>query len=189
MPDESSFEPRGGEDDAQSAERLLPIVYEELRRLARRHMRGEAAGRTLQTTGLVHEAYLRLLGSESGSEPSWESRAAFLAAAATAMRRILVERARARGAAKRGGEWRRLDGLDLANLSLDDVPPEVAELDVALSRLERIAPEKAQLVSLRVFSGLTVPEAAAVLGISRSTAERYWTFARTWLLAAMEQEL
>jgi RNA polymerase sigma factor (TIGR02999 family) len=177
--------------DADASERLLPLVYDELRQLARKYMRREAAGHSLQTTELVHEAYLRLLGprAEGGGGGDWSRRGPFLAAATVAMRRILVDRARARGAAKRGGDRKRLDLLELAQLPADSVSHEVLDLDEALTRLAQEEPEKAELVSLRFFGGLTLAEAAAVLGISLSTADRYWAYARAWLLAAMEGEV
>jgi RNA polymerase sigma factor (TIGR02999 family) len=178
--------------DAEAAERLLPLVYDELRRLAHQHMRREAPGHSLQTTALVHEAYLRLLGPagrEGRSSGEWKDQAEFLAAAALSMRRILVERARAKGRIKRGGGRRRLDLLEVADLAVDDVPAELLDLDEALTRLAKVAPQQAELVSLRFFGGLTLKEAGAVLGISSTTADRQWAFARAWLLGAMEGEL
>ena len=175
--------------DAQAAEQLLPLVYDELRRIARRQLRGEAGGNSLNTTGLVHEAYLRLNGSESHGPVNWNGQGHFLAAAAQSMRRILVDRARARAALKRGGDRRRLELLDLAQLPLEDVPDEVLELDEALARLSKIDPSKAELVSLKFFGGLTLKEAAAVLGLSMSTADRHWAFARSWLQSAMKGEI
>ena len=175
--------------DAGAAERLLPLVYGELRRIAHQHMRREAPGHSLHTTDLVHEVYLRLRGPEGKDDADWKGRAHYLAAAAQAMRHILVDRARARGAAKRGGERRRLDLIDLGEIPIDDVPPEILDLDEALTRFAEESPEKAELVSLRFFGGLTLKEAGAVLGNSSTTADRHWAFARAWLLAAMEGEL
>jgi RNA polymerase sigma factor (TIGR02999 family) len=174
----------GGEE--ASAEQLFPLVYEELRRVAHRHMRGEARGNSLHTTGLVHETYMRLVKPGSQGESQWKGKEHFLAAASQAMRRILVDRARARGALKRGGDRQRLDFLDVVHLSFDDVPPELVELDEALTQLAQEAPEMAKLVSLRFFSGLTLKEVAAAMCISTNTADRHWAFARAWLLAAME---
>lgn len=174
--------------DAASAEQLLPLVYDELRNIARRQMRREAQGHSLQTTGLVHEAYLRLVKPGEESEDDWKGQVHFLAAAAQAMRHILVDRARARGAAKRGGDLRRVEFLDAANITLDDVPPELLDLDEALTKLAVESPQKAELVTLRFFSGLTMKEVAAVMGISINTANRHWAYARAWMLVAMEQE-
>jgi len=167
---------------------LLPLVYDELRTLADRHLRREAPGATLQATALVHEAYLRLLGPAGDDSRGWDGRGHFFAAAAEAMRRILVERARTRGALKRGGGWRRLN-LDRPDILVDDVPAELLDLSDALDRLAAESPEKAELVKLRFFGGLTLPQAAAALGISPSTADRAWAYARAWLFAAMEGNL
>ncbi|HPF38000.1 MAG TPA: ECF-type sigma factor [Phycisphaerae bacterium] len=167
-----------GEDRATSE--LLAIVYQELRSLAAQRLRCEQPGQTLQATALVHEAYLRLVGPDGESEPRWEGRGHFFAAAAEAMRRIMIDRARARGAQKRGGDARRLT-LDPASLTMDDVPAGVADLGESLARFEAEAPEKAMLVKLRFFGGLTLAQAAAVLGISSSTADRHWAYARAWL--------
>ncbi len=173
--------------DAGAAERLLPVVYEELRSLAEQRMAQERVGQTIQATALVHEAYLRLLGP-NGTTTNWDGKGHFFAAAAEAMRRILVERARAKDAVKRGGSWRRLD-LDLANLSLEDVPAELVELDRALTAFREEEPEKAQLVELRFFGGLTMEQAASVLGISIATAGRHWAYARAWLFDEMRGEV
>lgn len=168
-----------GRGDAAAASELLPVVYEELRRLAAQRMGHESAGQTLQATALVHEAYLRLLGPD-GNEMHWQSRGHFFAAAAEAMRRILIDAARAKRADKRGGDHRRLR-LELNGFPANDVPDEVLDLDEALGRLAREDPAKAQLVRLRFFAGLTLDEAAAALGISPTTADRYWVYARAWL--------
>ncbi len=171
-------------DDPHAAEQLLPLVYDELRKLAAQKLAQEKPGQTLDATALVHEAYLRLVaisGRQSGgTEPKWNSRGHFFAAAAEAMRRILVERARQRGRLKRGGDRRRLD-LDALQLSVQEVSDDLLALDEALTELARNHPEKAEVVKLRFFAGLTVDEAAHALGIASSTADRYWTYARAWL--------
>jgi DNA-directed RNA polymerase specialized sigma24 family protein len=149
--------------NAQAAGELLPLVYEELRRLATRRLAREAPGQTLDATALVHEAYLRLVGADA--DPHWDGHAHFFAAAAEAMRRILIDNARRKQTVKHGGGRRRVD--------LDE--EKLAELDA----------KKAELVKLRFFAGLTIPEAAAVLDISVPTAERYWTFAKVWLYAEL----
>ncbi|MBI3860325.1 MAG: sigma-70 family RNA polymerase sigma factor [Planctomycetia bacterium] len=174
----------GGEPGA--LERLLPLVYDELRRLAAAKLAHEASGQTLQATALVHEAYLRLVGG-AGNEPRFETRGHFFTAAAEAMRRILIDRARSKGRQKRGGGARRLElnELDLASLPPDD---DLLALDEALTKLEREEPVKAQLVKLRFFAGLTDEQAAAALGISRATAARYWSFARAWLFHEITAE-
>jgi RNA polymerase sigma factor (TIGR02999 family) len=170
--------------DPSAAEQLLPLVYDELRKLAARKLSQEKPEQTLQATDLVHEAYLRLVGSpgrEAGeAEPNWNSRGHFFAAAAEAMRRILVDKARQRGRLKRGGDRQRLD-LEALQLSVQDVSDDLLALDDALAELARAHPEKAELVKLRYFAGLTVHEAAQALGIGTSTADRYWTYARAWL--------
>jgi RNA polymerase sigma factor (TIGR02999 family) len=169
--------------DPVAAERLLPIVYAELRKLAARKLRNEKRGQTLDATGLVHEAYLRLA---AGTDPQlWNSRNHFFAAAAEAMRRILVERARRRNARKYGGGRSRVD-LEIADVPVvDNAPIDVLALDEALTKLAALAPAKAELVNLRYFAGLKMSEAAAVLGISLATAERHWAFARSWLYAEL----
>jgi RNA polymerase sigma factor (TIGR02999 family) len=164
--------------DAQAAPQLLPLVYDELRKLAAQKLAQEKPGQTLQATALVHEAYLRLVDVKQVQH--WNSRGHFFAAAAEAMRRILVEKARQRGRLKRGGDRRRLD-LDAVQLSVQEVPDDLLALDEALAELTQAHPEKAELVKLRYFAGLTVTEAAQVLGIAASTADRHWTYARAWL--------
>lgn len=166
--------------DASAAEALLPLVYDELRKLADAWLARERSGQTLQATALVHEAYLRLIGPEGNHDQPWDNRGHFFAAAAEAMRRILVDRARAKGAAKRGGSWRRID-LDLARISVDEVPAELLDLDAALTRLREDEPDKTKLVELRFFAGLSMEQAASVLGISIATAGRHWAYARAWL--------
>jgi RNA polymerase sigma factor (TIGR02999 family) len=170
--------------DPQAAAELLPLVYEELRKLADARLAHERPGQTLQATALVHEAYLRLVGPDLDDAKKWESRGHFFAAAAEAMRRILIDRARARGAVKRGGAGRRLT-LDPTQLSLDSVPSEIADLDEALTRLEAEDPQKAALVKLRFYGGLTLEQAGAALSLSSSTADRHWAYARAWLFQAL----
>ena len=171
-----------GDGDPTAASRLLPLVYDELRGLAARKLANENPGQTLQATALVHEAYLRLVGNveDASNDEQWEGRGHFFAAAAEAMRRILVDRARARKSIKRGGDKRRveLDGVDVAD---EGKPEELLALDDALSKLEQVDPVKAQLVKLRFFGGLTGDQAALALGVSPSTADNYWAYARAWL--------
>jgi len=168
-----------GRGEEQAARDLLPLVYDELRRLAARRLARENPGQTLQATALVHEAYLRLVGPDPG-EP-WDGRAHFFAAAAEAMRRILLDRARDRKRLKRGGSRRR-ESLDLDGLVADNaLPDDLIDLDEALGCLAQIDARGAKLVKLRLFAGLTLDEAAAALGVVRRTAERDWAFARAWL--------
>jgi RNA polymerase sigma factor (TIGR02999 family) len=170
--------------DPATAEKLLPLVYDELRKLAASKLAQEKPGQTLQPTALVHEAYLRLIAAREGSAREsgkpWDGRGHFFAAAAEAMRRILVERARSKGRGIHGGGRRRQDLLpDLAAAPEpdDDLPA----LDEALKKLAAKDPDKAKLVELRYFAGLTGDQAAEILGISPSTADRYWVYARAWL--------
>jgi RNA polymerase sigma factor (TIGR02999 family) len=155
----------------------LPLVYDELRILAAARLAAEKPGQTLQPTALVHEAYLRLVG---GGERAWDSRGHFFAAAAEAMRRIVVEAARRKNRLKHGDEHERVE-VELAELPTSLAPDELIALDDALARLEQLDAVKARLVTLRYFAGLTIEQAAEALGISRVTAHRYWTFARAWL--------
>jgi RNA polymerase sigma factor (TIGR02999 family) len=164
--------------DPHATEQLLPLVYDELRKLAAERMAQEKPGQTLQATALVHEAYLRLVDTDKAQH--WNSRGHFFAAAAQAMRRILVEQARKRRRLKRGGDRQRLD-LDALQLCVPEAADELLALDEALAELARKHPDKAVLVQLRYFAGLTVAEAAQALGISPSTADRHWTYARAWL--------
>ncbi len=166
------------EGDAQAAEQLLPLVYEELRKLATAKMAQEKPGQTLQATALVHEAYLRLVGGET--DRTYRDRSHFFATAATAMRRILVDHARARRSDKRGGGRHREPLEDAAAPLPDD---ELLALHEALGKLAVEDPLKAQLVECRYFGGMTLDQAADVLGISPSTADRHWVFARAWLQA------
>jgi RNA polymerase sigma factor (TIGR02999 family) len=170
--------------DPAAAERLLPLVYNELRRLAAAKLIQEKPGQTLQATALVHEAYLRLIDPVDCDQQRWHSRGRFFGAAAEAMRRILVEQARHKGRLKHGGQRQRVD-LDSACAVSEPPWLDMLELDEALSKLANIESTKAELVKLRFFAGLTMPEAAAALGISLATAERNWTFARSWLYAEM----
>jgi RNA polymerase sigma factor (TIGR02999 family) len=167
--------------EAQAAERLLPLVYEELRKLAAQKLAQEQPGQTLDATALVHEAYLRLVG-----EHTFANRGHFFAVAAEAMRRILVDRARARGALKRGGKCRRLR-LDELQLAAEETPAEFLALHEALDRLAGLHPRKAELVKLRFFAGLTNQQAAVALGISPSTADNDWAYARAWLRLEIEK--
>ena len=174
--------------DPVAAEQLLPLVYNELRQLAAQKLANEQPGQTLQATALVHEAYLRLVSPQrEQGEPNWDGRGHFFAAAAEAMRRILIDRARHKQTRKAGGGLHRLD--------LDDIQPALEEgnderllvLDEALRRLEAEDPRKAELVKLRFFAGLTAEQAAAALGVSTSTAEKDWAYARSWLRVAIDR--
>jgi RNA polymerase sigma factor (TIGR02999 family) len=170
--------------DPSAAEQLLPLVYAELRKLAAEKMVQEKSGQTLQATALVHEAYLRLV--EGNSAQNWNSRGHFFAAAAEAMRRILVENARRKHTLKRGGACRRLELKDVAGE--EGAAEELLALSEALDRLGEEDPRKAELVKLRYFAGLSVQEAADTLGISRATADRFWAYARAWLYCALSGE-
>jgi RNA polymerase sigma factor (TIGR02999 family) len=170
-----------GED--QAASQLLPLVYDELRRLAAQKLAHENPGQTLSATALVHEAYLRLVGGDE--EPHWGSRGHFFAAAAEAMRRILVEHARRKASRKRGGDRARAD-LDVGQLAAPELREDLLALDEALDQLAAADPEAARLVQLRYFAGLTLAEAAQVLGISARTADRLWAYARAWLHQVLE---
>ncbi len=163
--------------DARAVDKLLPAVYDELRRLAAWKLTQERPGQTLQATALVHEAYIRLVGSEA---QSWKSRNHFFAAAAEAMRRILIENARRKKRLKRGGEHRRVDFED-ATMAIEEPSENLIALDEALAMLAREDPVLAELVKLRYFAGLTIEQAAKILGISGRTADRYWAYARAWL--------
>ena len=168
--------------DPHAAEQLLPVVYDELRKLAAQKLTQEKPGQTLDATALVHEAYLRLIGDQPAAQARelWNSRGHFFAAAAEAMRRILIEQTRRKRRQKHGGGLQRVeldDAVDIADPPLQDL----LELDEALNRLEKADPLAAKLVNLRYFAGLTMPQAAEALGITLRTAERNWTYARTWL--------
>jgi RNA polymerase sigma factor (TIGR02999 family) len=168
--------------DQQATAELLPLVYAELRKLAAQKLAQEKSGQTLQATALVHEAYLRLV--DGPNDQHWNHRGHFFVAAAEAMRRILVEQARHKRRIKHGGDRQRVD-LDSACLITQRPSLDLPALDEALSKLAATEPAKAEVVKLRFFAGLTMPEVAAVLKISLSTAERQWTFAKTWLYAEL----
>ena len=163
--------------DAQAADKLLPLVYEELRRLAARKMSQEPPGQTLQATALVHEAYIRLLGSEARN---WNGRMHFFCAAAEAMRRILIDNARRKQRLKRGGGQQKI-GLEDAEIAIEAPSEDLIALDEALAKLARADKVKADLVKLRYFAGLTLEQAAGILELSQTTAKRHWTYARAWL--------
>jgi len=165
--------------DPSAAELLLPLVYEELRKLAAAKLAQEKPGQTLQATALVHEAYLRLVGDGHQGE-SWDSRGHFFAAAAEAMRRIMIDGARAKGRQKRSGDRRRFD-IDAIDVAVYASPDQLLAINDTLDKLERDDPPVFELVKLRYFAGLNVDQAAAVLGISPATAYRYWNYARAWL--------
>jgi RNA polymerase sigma factor (TIGR02999 family) len=169
-------------DDRQSVDSLLPIVYQELRRLAASYLRRERPGQTLQPTALVHEAYLRLMKDKPGR---WQNRAHFCAIAAHSMRQILIERARARGAQKRGGARQRVT-LDDALVAGGERSIDLVALDQALERLTALDPEQGRLVELRFFGGLTVEETADAMNISPATVKRHWTVASAWLARELE---
>ncbi len=169
--------------DPHAAHQLLPLVYEELRRLAARRLSSEAPGQTIQATALVHEAYLRLVGTSK--EQHWDSRGHFFAAAAEAMRRILVEAVRRKRSLKQGG-GRVQEELDEASLAAPEPVEDLLALDEALEKLAVMDPPKAELVKLRYFAGMTIAEAAEALGISDATAKRWWTYTRAWLCEEIE---
>jgi RNA polymerase sigma factor (TIGR02999 family) len=182
--------PSAAQDEPLASEQLLPLVYDELRRLAAQKVAQEQPGQTLQATALVHEAYLRLVSSaaRSGEPPRWQSKGHFFAAAAEAMRRILVEKARRKRRLRHAGGAQRE--------SLEDNEPAITSpvdgvdllaLNEALDQLESVSPRRAQLVKLRYFGGFTLPEAAGLLGVSQSTAEADWTYAKAWLKRSMEK--
>jgi RNA polymerase sigma factor (TIGR02999 family) len=171
--------------DPHAAQRLLPLVYDELRKLAAAKLSQEKPGQTLQATALVHEAYLRLVGAERGQD--WDSRGHFFAAAAEAMRRILIDQARTKQSQRRGGGRQRLD-LEYVDLAVPEAELDVLALHEVLERFEQLDPVKAKLVKLRYFAGLSIPQAAEVLGISSNTADRYWAYARAWLHAELKKD-
>lgn len=168
--------------DRSSADRLLTLLYDELRKIAQQRMHHERADHTLQATALVHEAYVRLVGNTA---VRWENRAHFLAVASEAMRRILVDRARQRQRIRHGGEHQRVP-LSADELAVSTADDRLVALDEALTKLASHAPAKAELIKLRHFSGMTLEEAAEALGISRATASRYWEYARVWLLREID---
>jgi RNA polymerase sigma factor (TIGR02999 family) len=171
--------------DSHAAEQLLPLVYEELRKLAAQRLAQEAPGQTLQATALVHEAYLRLVDVERTQH--WNSRRHFFAAAAEAMRRILVEQARARGSIKRGRGRERLD-LDGVTVAYHERPNDLLALDEALTQLAAVEPQAAELVRLRYFAGQSMSAAAELLGLSLRSTHRLWAYAKAWLLKELERD-
>ena len=170
----------------QAADQLLPLVYADLRKLATQKLASEKPGQTLQATALVHEAYLRLV-VPAGDKPHWEGRRHFFGAAAEAMRRILIEKARRKHGPKHGGQLQRIDA-DLDAIVADTEQIDILALDEALTRLAEESPVRAELVKLRFFAGLTMAEAAGILGISLATAERYWVYSRTRLFEELSGE-
>jgi len=182
MPDVTQLLDAATAGDRRAAAELLPVVYDELRKLAAARMAREAPGHTLDATGLVHEAYLRLVGGQR-----FDHRGHFFAAAAEAMRRILVESARRKATQKRGGTGERID-FDPARFAAPDRPEDLLALDEALEQLAASEPQVAELVKLRYFTGLTIPEAAEALGVSPRTADAWWAFARAWLLSKVQGE-
>jgi len=171
--------------DPSAAEQLLPLVYEELRKLAAAKMAQEKPDQTLQATALVHEAYIRLVDTDKAQH--WNSRGHFFGAAAEAMRRILLNRARDRGRMKRGGQCHRVD-LDKVELAVDAPQEDLVAIDEAIERLAEENPECAGVVKMRFFAGLSIDEAAAALGISPSTAKRHWAFARAWIFDVLRPD-
>ncbi len=172
--------------DPSAADQLLPLVYEELRRLAAQRLAHEKPGQTLQATALVHDAYLRLVGGDGQGQ--WNSRGHFFAAAAEAMRRILVESARRKGRIKHGGRRQRVE-FEAIECRAESPGDDLLAIDEALVRLEATDPAAAALVKFRYFAGLTMPEVAAAMGVPLRTAERNWTFARTWLKRELTREV
>ncbi len=168
----------------EAADQLLPLIYDQLRAIAQQRMNEERAGHTLQATALVHEAYVRLVGNEN---VAWQSRAHFFTAAVEAMRRILIEHARRRGAVKRGGDWRRA-ALNVASFSVNENLDSFLALDEAILRLEDEDAKTAQVVRLRFYAGLSIEQTAEVLDLSPRTVKREWTYARTWLLRSLERD-
>ncbi len=175
-----------GSDDSGSADDLLPLVYDELRRLAAARMGGECPGHTLQATALVHEAWIKLAGSE-GEEIHWNGRHHFYAAAADAMRRILIDHARRKMAARRGGDWLEVTFGD-HEAPRSATPPELIDLNDAVERLAEIDEEKAKVAKLRLFVGLTVAEIAATLDLSEATIKRRWSYVRAWLSRELKRD-
>lgn len=172
--------------DPSAAEQLLPLVYDELRNLAAAKVASENPGHTLQATALVHEAYIRLVDVEQAQH--WNSRGHFFGAAAEAMRRILVERARQKKRLKHGGDQQRLD-IQIVEPSVDGPANDVLAIDEALTRLAENHPDKAELVKLRFFAGLTLADAADAIGLSSATADRHWKYARAWLSRELQKGL
>jgi RNA polymerase sigma factor (TIGR02999 family) len=171
---------------SHSSDRLFALMYEELRRLARRHLSGEGINQTLQPTALVHEAYLRIVGDRG---VVWDTHGHFFASAANAMRRILVDRARARQADRRGGGWRRLPEENIEAALCSEEPGAVLAIDEALAALGAVDPRKVQIVSLRYFAGLSIEQTAAAMCLSCTTVKHEWQFARAWLYAYLQREM
>ncbi len=171
--------------DGKAAAELLPLLYSDLRRLGRALMRRESPGQTLQATALVHEAYVRVVGT---NDPGWEGRGHFFGAAARAMRQILVDQARRKSAAKRGGDWKRV-GVDAEAVPIEAPCDDVLALNDAIEKLEAEDPDKAKIVMLRFFAGLAVDEVATVLGLSKTKVEREWRYTRAWLAREMDEGL
>jgi RNA polymerase sigma factor (TIGR02999 family) len=171
--------------DESASDELLPIVYDELRKLASQKLMNEKPGQTLQATALVHEAYLRLVDVDKARH--WNSRGHFFAAAAEAMRRILLNRARDKGRVKRGGGLRKVD-LEKIEVAVDTPDEELLSVDEAIEQLSAENPQCAALVKMRFFGGLTIEEAGEALGISKSTADRYWAYARAWLFDVLRAD-
>jgi RNA polymerase sigma factor (TIGR02999 family) len=171
--------------DPHAAAQLLPLVYDELRKLAAAKLAQEKPGQTLQATALVHEAYLRLVDTHQAQQ--WNSRGHFFAAAAEAMRRILIENARSKARAKRGGDWQRVDFEEL-DVTSSVSPDQLVALDDALARLAVLDPLAGQLVKLRYFAGLSLDQAATAVGISTATAYRHWAYARAWLRSELVKD-
>ncbi len=170
--------------DGKAADELLPLVYEELRRLAAQKMAQEKSGQTLQATALVHEAYLRLVEAK---DQNWNSRGHFFRAAAEAMRRILIESARRKGRLKSGGNREKV-GLDDVDLTIEGLPEDVVALDEALTKLAEDKPLMVQAIELRYFAGLTLEQTAEILGVSERTVSSYWTYAKAWLYREITEE-
>ena len=171
--------------DPRAAEQLLPLVYDELRKLAGARLAQEKPGQTLQATALVHEAYLRLVDTEQAQQ--WNSRGHFFAAAAEAMRRILIENARSKAREKRGGDWRRVDFEEL-DVATSVTPDQLVALDDAMVRLAAIDRLAGEIVKLRYFAGLSLDQAATALNVSTATAYRHWAYARAWLHSELLQD-
>jgi RNA polymerase sigma factor (TIGR02999 family) len=172
--------------DPSAARQLLPLVYDELRKLAAARLAQEKPGQTLNATALVHEAYLRVFGNQpEGDGPQWDGRRHFFAAAAEAMRRILIENARRKKRLKHGGKLHRVDLLD-QDVAVDESPDELLALDEALTNLAAEDPVASKVVSLRVFTGMSIEEVGETMGLSRATAYRHWSYARAWLRCEME---
>jgi RNA polymerase sigma factor (TIGR02999 family) len=171
--------------DSGAAERLLPLLYDELRKLAAAKMAQEKPGQTLQATALVHEAFLRLVDVDEAQH--WNNRGHFFAAAAEAMRRILVDNARRKRSAERGGPRERMDLADIAE-PIDDSRLDLLALDEVLKKLEELHPDKARVIKLRFFGGCTLEETAEILGVSRATAQRTWAYARAWLYGQLHEQ-